>query len=52
MCTWTGSSEFELKTGEKMKIEPYVGSMLFRKQKNEWNIVYAHETTVPPVEVK
>lgn len=24
ICTWTGSNEFELKSGEKMKIDPYV----------------------------
>lgn len=49
MCTWTGRNEFVLKTGEKMKIEPYVGSMLFRKRDNEWKIIYAHETAAPPV---
>ena len=52
MCTWTGSNEFELKSGEKMKIEPYVGSMLFRKRNNEWSIVYAHETAAPPVTIR
>lgn len=52
MCTWTGINEFELKTGEKMKIEPYVGSMLFRKRDNEWKIIYAHETTASPIKIK
>lgn len=52
MCTWTGRNEFELKTGEKMKIEPYVGSMLFRKTDNDWRIIYAHETSAPPVTVE
>ncbi len=52
MCTWSGSNEFQLKSGEKMKIEPYVGSMLFRKRNNEWKIVYAHETTAAPVVIK
>lgn len=52
MCTWTGRNEFELKSGEKMKIEPYVGSMLFRKRNNEWKIIYAHETTALPVTIK
>jgi hypothetical protein len=51
MCTWTGSNEFELKTGEKMKIEPYVGSMLFSKKDNEWKIIYAHETAGQPVKL-
>jgi hypothetical protein len=52
MCTWTGNNEFELKTGEKMKIDPYVGSMLFRKKDNEWKIIYAHESSVQPVKVE
>lgn len=49
ICTWTGSNEFELKTGEKMKIDPYVGTMIFRKIDNEWKIIYAHETTAAPI---
>lgn len=49
ICTWTGSNEFELKTGEKLKIEPYVGTMIFRKSDNEWKIIYAHETTAQPI---
>ena len=52
MCTWTGKNEFQLKSGEKMKIEPYVGSMLFRKKDKEWKIIYAHETTAPPISIK
>ena len=52
MCTWTGMNEFQLKTGEKMKIDPYVGSMLFRKKDNVWKIIYAHETTATPVTIK
>ena len=52
MCTWTGKNEFELKTGEKMKIDPYVGSMLFSKKDNEWKIIYAHESSAQPVKVE
>jgi hypothetical protein len=51
MCTWTGKNEFELKTGEKMKIDPYLGSMLFSKKDNEWKIIYAHESSAQPVKV-
>ena len=52
ICTWTGSNEFELKTGEKMKIDPYVGTMIFRRTDNEWKIIYAHETTASPVTIE
>ncbi len=38
-CTWIGSNEFQLKTGEKMKIEPYIGSLLFRRKVTEWKII-------------
>lgn len=50
LCTWTGTNEFELKTGERFKIEPYIGSMLFSKTGNEWKIIYAHESAAPPVQ--
>jgi hypothetical protein len=52
MCTWTGKNEFELKTGDKMKIEPYVGSMLFEKKNHEWKIIYAHESSAQPVKLE
>ncbi len=52
MCTWTGKNEFELTSGEKMKIDPYVGSMLFKNKDGVWKIVYAHETTALPLPVK
>ncbi len=52
MCTWTGKNEFETTNGEKMKIEPYVGSLLFKQQDGVWKIIYAHETTAAPTTVK
>ena len=48
MCTWTGKNEFELKSGDKMIIEPYVGSLLFQNKGGIWKIIYAHETTAAP----
>ncbi len=52
MCTWTGINEFELTTGEKMKVEPYVGSLLFKNKEGVWKIIYAHETTASPTPIK
>jgi ketosteroid isomerase-like protein len=52
MCTWTGINEFELTSGEKMKIEPYVGSLLFKNKDGVWKIIYAHETTATLIPVK
>jgi len=44
-----GRSEFALKTGERMQIDPYIGSMTFRREGTEWKIIYAHETAGQPV---
>lgn len=51
MCTWTGREEYELKIGEHMKVDPYVGSLLFSKIDNEWKIVYTHESSAPAMKV-
>lgn len=48
LCTWTGRNEFTMNSGERYKIEPYTGSMLFSKINNEWKIIYAHESGGPP----
>lgn len=47
-----GGSEIERKTGERLKIEPNVGSLLFRKKDGEWTIIYAHETAAAPVAIE
>jgi hypothetical protein len=31
-----------------MKIDPYLGSMTFKKKDNVWQIIYAHETAAAP----
>ncbi|MBE9468065.1 MAG: hypothetical protein IMY72_07060 [Bacteroidetes bacterium] len=49
LYTWIGKAEIELKTGEKMNFESYVGTMLFNKLNNEWKITYAQETASVPV---
>ncbi len=53
ICTWTSRNELERKDIEKTKmiIEPYVKTMIFRKNDNEWKIVYVHETTAVPYTV-
>lgn len=50
LYTWFGRNEIELKTGEKIKNESYIGSMIFSKINNEWKIVYAHESASPPIQ--
>jgi len=50
LYTWFGKNEIELKTGEKIKNESYIGTMLFNKINNEWRIVYAHESASPAMQ--
>ena len=50
LLTWFGKSEVELKSGEKIKYESYIGTMLFSKENGEWKITYAHETASPPIQ--
>lgn len=49
LYTWIGKAGIELKTGDKMKFESYIGTMLFQKIKGEWKITYAHETASQPI---
>lgn len=49
LYTWIGQAELELKTGDVMNFDSYVGTMLFNKINNEWKITYAHETASAPV---
>jgi ketosteroid isomerase-like protein len=49
LYTWFGKNELQLKTGEKVTNESYVGTMLFKKINNEWKIAYAHESASPAV---
>jgi|26BtaG_2_1085354.scaffolds.fasta_scaffold00442_14 hypothetical protein len=44
LCTWFGKNNMEFKTGDKLTIASYVGSMLFKKEKGIWSIIYAHES--------
>jgi hypothetical protein len=50
LYTWFGKNEIELKTGERIKNESHIGSMIFNKINNEWKIVYAHESKSPPIQ--
>ena len=47
LCTWTGTVEPELKTGERLKNDPHTASLLYSKTNNEWKIVYEHDSESP-----
>ncbi|WP_316828136.1 YybH family protein [Pedobacter miscanthi] len=48
LCTWTGTVEIELQSGQKMKNYPHIASLLFTKVNNSWKIVYEHTSEAPP----
>ena len=52
LYTWYGKNEIQLKTGEKITNESYIGTMLFKKINNDWTIVYAHESASPSIQVE
>ena len=47
LCTWTGTVEPELKTGERMRNDPHTASLLYSKIDNKWKIVYEHDSEAP-----
>jgi len=47
LCTWTGTLEVELKTGERFKNDIHTASLLYNKIDNEWKIVYEHGSETP-----
>jgi len=48
LCTWTGTVEIELKSGQRMTNYPHVASLLFSKINGSWKIVYEHASEAPP----
>jgi len=48
LCTWIGTVEIELKSGQKMTNYPHVASLLFSKTGNTWKIIYEHASEAPP----
>ncbi len=52
LCTLSGKYELEMKSGDKIKMEPYVGTIIFKKKGNDWKIIYEHETAGSPTPVK
>lgn len=49
LCTWTGTLEVELKTGERFKNDLHTASLLYSKIDNVWKIVYEHGSETPAI---
>ena len=48
---WAYGVEAVLKTGEKDIVKNAGASFVFKKQNEEWKVVYYHESTVPPTRI-
>jgi ketosteroid isomerase-like protein len=48
LCTWQGTFEMTLKTGEQLKIDRFGITFVFSKIDNHWKVVYQHSSSLPP----
>ena len=46
IATWCGTGLASLKDSQKLNIDPYVATLVFRKMNEGWKVVYTHESTV------
>lgn len=52
LCTWIGSTEIVLKSGEHSRIPAFATTLLFSKVNHEWKIIYSYQSASPSVEEK
>jgi hypothetical protein len=52
LCTWIGSSEIILKTGEHVRTPTLVSTLLFSRLSDEWKITYSHQSASPLIFVR
>lgn len=46
IVTWSGSGLALLKDSQKLKIDPYAVTLVFRKMEEGWKVIYTHESNV------
>lgn len=46
IVTWSGSGLALLKDSQKLNIDPYAVTMVFRKMDQGWKVIYTHESNV------
>ena len=49
---WTGNIVAQYKSGDVMKMNNYSITSLFKKIKNKWKVIHAHESSLPPEIIK
>ena len=54
VCAWLGKEEVNLKSGEKITIDPFGVTLVFKEIAGQWKVIYIHEsgTTVTQKAVK
>lgn len=51
IATWCGMGLANLKDGQKLNIDPYVATLVFKKMDGVWKVIYTHESNIiTPVE--
>jgi hypothetical protein len=46
IVTWCGTGLANLKDGQKLNVDPYVATLVFKKMDGVWKVIYTHESTV------
>lgn len=46
IATWSGTGLASLKDSQKLNIDPYVATLVFRKMNEGWKVIYTHESNV------
>jgi len=49
VCSWLGKFGMALVTGEKLTINKFGITFIFRKTDNQWKVIYQHSSALPPV---
>ena len=46
IATWSGTGLAILKDSQKLNIDPYVATLVFKKMNEGWKVIYTHESNV------
>ncbi len=49
---WTGDIVAQFKSGDVMKMSSYSITYIFKKMHDQWKIIHAHESSLPPEIIK
>jgi ketosteroid isomerase-like protein len=49
---WTGNITATLKNGDKMKMDNYSITSVFKKMNGKWKVIHDHESSLPPEIIK